>query len=41
MNTDVPVLMHVVTRKGRRITPAVQNPEKFHGIAPFDIATGM
>ena len=40
MNTDVPVLVHVVTRKGAGYAPAVQNPEKFHGIAPFDIATG-
>ena len=32
--------MHVVTRKGAGYEPAVRNPEKFHGIAPFDIATG-
>ena len=32
--------MHVVTRKGAGYAPAVQNPEKFHGIAPFEIATG-
>ena len=38
--TDGPVLMHVVTRKGAGYEPAVRNPEKFHGIAPFDIATG-
>ena len=37
---DGPVLMHVVTRKGEGYTPARQNPEKFHGIAPYDIATG-
>ncbi len=40
LHTDVPVLMHVVTRKGAGYAPAVQNPEKFHGIAPFEIATG-
>ncbi len=40
LETDVPVLMHVVTRKGAGYGPAVRNPEKFHGIAPFDIATG-
>lgn len=40
LSTDVPVLMHVVTRKGAGYAPAVRNPEKFHGIAPFDIATG-
>lgn len=40
LSTDVPVLMHVVTRKGAGYAPAVRNPEKFHGIAPFEIATG-
>ncbi len=35
-----PVLVHLVTRKGAGYEPAVQNPEKFHGIAPYDIATG-
>lgn len=38
--TDVPTLVHVVTRKGAGYAPAVANPEKFHGIAPYDIATG-
>ena len=37
---DGPVLMHVVTRKGQGYMPAVRNPEKFHGIAPYNIATG-
>ncbi len=32
--------MHVVTKKGAGYEPAVRNPEKFHGIAPYDIATG-
>ena len=27
-------------KKGAGYAPAVRNPEKFHGIAPFDIATG-
>ncbi len=40
LETDGPVLMHVVTRKGAGYEPAARNPEKFHGIAPFDIATG-
>ena len=35
-----PVLMHVVTRKGEGYMPAVRNPEKFHGIGPYNIATG-
>ena len=40
LETDGPVLVHAVTRKGAGYEPAVRNPEKFHGIAPFDIATG-
>ncbi len=40
LNADGPVLMHVVTRKGEGYAPARSNPEKFHGIAPYDIATG-
>ena len=40
LNADGPVLMHVVTRKGEGYTPARRNPEKFHGISPYNIATG-
>lgn len=40
LETDGPALIHVVTRKGAGYAPAVADPEKFHGIAPFDIATG-
>ena len=35
-----PVLVHVVTKKGCGYPFAEQNPEKFHGIGPFDPATG-
>jgi len=34
-NTDRPVLIHVVTKKGRGYVPAESNPEKYHGVAPF------
>lgn len=37
---DEPVLVHVVTQKGRGYAPAVKDPEKFHGPGPFDPATG-
>ncbi len=37
---DAPVLMHVVTRKGAGYPPAMRDPERFHGIGPYDIATG-
>lgn len=36
-----PVLVHVVTSKGRGYEPAISNPEVFHGIGPFDVRTGM
>lgn len=38
--TKGPVLVHVLTQKGRGYAPAVANADKFHGIGPFDIETG-
>ncbi len=35
-----PVLLHVETVKGQGYTPAMQNPDKFHGVGPFDPETG-
>ncbi|MEL7623782.1 MAG: 1-deoxy-D-xylulose-5-phosphate synthase [Clostridiales bacterium] len=35
-----PVMLHVVTEKGRGYKPAVENAAAFHGIAPFDLETG-
>lgn len=35
-----PVLLHVLTKKGKGYEPAEKAPDKFHGIAPFDIETG-
>ena len=35
-----PVVMHVVTQKGRGYVPAEKNPSAFHGVGAFDIATG-
>ncbi|MEJ2524213.1 MAG: 1-deoxy-D-xylulose-5-phosphate synthase [Desulfuromonadales bacterium] len=37
---DGPVLMHVVTKKGKGYLPAEQNPPLFHGVGPFDAETG-
>lgn len=37
---DGPVLIHCVTQKGRGYAPAQSNPEKYHGAAPFNRATG-
>lgn len=35
-----PVVMHVVTQKGRGYEPAERNPSAFHGVGSFDIDTG-
>lgn len=35
-----PVLVHVVTEKGRGYAFAKQNPSAFHGVEPFDVKTG-
>ena len=37
---DEPVLLHVKTVKGKGFTPAEEYPDSFHGVAPFDPATG-
>ena len=34
------VLVHVLTKKGKGYEPAEKNPARFHGVEPFDIATG-
>ena len=36
-----PILVHVVTRKGKGYEPAEKEPSLFHGLGPFDIATGQ
>lgn len=35
-----PVLLHIRTVKGRCFPPAEENPDAFHGVAPYDPATG-
>lgn len=37
---DEPVLLHVMTEKGKGYAPAERHPDKFHGIGPFQIETG-
>ena len=41
LNTDGPVLIHAVTRKGAGYRFAEAAPEVFHGVAPYDIETGV
>lgn len=35
-----PVLIHVVTKKGKGYRPAEENPSIFHGVGPFDPRSG-
>ena len=35
-----PILVHVITKKGKGYRFAEEDPQRFHGTAPFDIATG-
>lgn len=37
---DEPILIHVLTKKGKGYKPAEDNPDKFHGASPFNIETG-
>jgi 1-deoxy-D-xylulose-5-phosphate synthase len=37
---DFPVLLHVVTEKGKGYKPASDNPTSFHSSGPFDIQNG-
>ncbi len=37
---ETPVLLHVLTKKGKGYEKAVEDPATFHGCGPFDIATG-
>jgi len=35
-----PILIHVITKKGKGYAPAENNPGDYHGLGPFDIKTG-
>lgn len=37
---DTPILLHVLTKKGKGLQAAIDHPEKFHGASPYDPATG-
>jgi len=37
---DDAVLIHVITKKGKGYKPAENNPSLFHGVGPFDVASG-
>lgn len=38
--SDKPILIHLLTKKGKGYPPALARPEKFHGLGPFDRETG-
>jgi 1-deoxy-D-xylulose-5-phosphate synthase len=40
-SADRPVLLHVLTQKGRGFQPALDKQKKFHGLGPYDPETGM
>ena len=40
LDADGPVLVHAVTKKGAGYAPAEADPERFHGVGPYDIGTG-
>jgi 1-deoxy-D-xylulose-5-phosphate synthase len=37
---DGPLLVHVMTTKGKGYKPAEETPSKYHGVGAFDVATG-
>jgi len=39
-HSDTPVILHVLTKKGKGLDAAVAFPEKFHGASPYDPVTG-
>ncbi len=38
--SDTPVILHVLTKKGKGLDAAIAHPEKFHGASPYDPVTG-
>ena len=38
--SDKPVLVHVVTQKGKGYAPAESSTDKYHGVVKFDVVTG-
>ena len=39
-NLDEPILIHILTKKGKGYKPAEENPDKFHATGSFNIETG-
>ncbi|MCS7228553.1 MAG: 1-deoxy-D-xylulose-5-phosphate synthase [Candidatus Kryptonium sp.] len=39
-NLNGPILLHVITQKGKGYKPAEEDEQKYHGVTPFDKITG-
>ena len=39
-NCDHPIVLHVLTKKGKGYNAALKQPEKFHGLGPYNAKTG-
>jgi 1-deoxy-D-xylulose-5-phosphate synthase len=39
-NYDKPIVLHMLTQKGKGYDVAIAHPEKFHGTGPYDVQTG-
>ena len=39
-NCSQPVVLHILTKKGKGFEAAQAHPEKFHGTGPYDVRTG-
>src|SRR5690348_17455265 len=37
---DYPIVIHILTQKGKGFEAALKFPEKFHGLGPYDAKTG-
>ncbi len=37
---DRPIVLHVLTKKGKGYDAALRHPEKLHGVGPYDVKTG-
>ena len=40
-NKSGPILLHVITKKGKGYKIAEQDPIKYHGVTPFNVKTGV
>ncbi len=41
LTMDEPVLVHVITKKGKGYAPAEEEPQRYHGVGPFDRNKGI